>query len=320
MARLFQNPTLHNEFEEKGYVQLSLLNAQQVDHLLDVYHQFMGEEKETREGKEHLYESSRTHDLDWNLRMNEAIRNAFVDPVKPHFENYTLFGGTFMLKAPKKSTVLPLHQDWSVVDEDQYQSLFIWCPLVDIHPQNGGLFVLPGSHNYFKNYRSGSMQSQRIQPEGRIKKHIVDIVLSAGQALIYSDRLFHGSYANTTEGHRTVATARINEQNAELVYYHKQNNDQVDVVKASPKFYLQDANRLDRGERPDGYQTLRSISYRYRPITEHDLIEKLEPNTISGNNGRSLYKEKNLEEQFEKDGYLVLPFLEPDEIERLKKI
>ena len=170
MARLFQNPTLHNEFEEKGYVQLSLLNAQQVDHLLDVYHQFMGEEKETREGKEHLYESSRTHDLDWNLRMNEAIRNAFVDPVKPHFENYTLFGGTFMLKAPKKSTVLPLHQDWSVVDEDQYQSLFIWCPLVDIHPQNGGLFVLPGSHNYFKNYRSGSMQSQRIQPEGRIKK------------------------------------------------------------------------------------------------------------------------------------------------------
>lgn len=206
--------------------------------------------------------------------MNAAIRDALVEPVKKYFQHYELFGGTFMVKAPVNSTMLPLHQDWSVVDEDQYQSIFIWCPLVDIYPENGGLFVIPGSHTYFRNYRSGSMQSRRIMPEGKIKEHVVDIRLSAGQALAYSDRLFHGSYP-TTEEPRIVATGRVNEEEASLVYYHRVGDGRVDIIKASPAFYLSDANRLDRGERPDGFETLRTMEYRYEPITEDDLMGKL---------------------------------------------
>ena len=48
-----------------------------------------------------------------------------------------IYGGTFMVKSHLDSEMLPLHQDWSVVEEGQYSTLFVWCPLVDVSVRNG---------------------------------------------------------------------------------------------------------------------------------------------------------------------------------------
>lgn len=273
-TRFFRDEALQDEFNRNGYVTLDLLSPSEVASLRGEHERLMKSRQEGR-GRQHLYESSRTHDLEWNLEVSSIIRQALLEPVKRYFQNHELFGGTFLLKVPKVSTLLPLHQDWSVVDEDRYQSLFVWCPLVDTGPENGGLFVLPGSHAYFHNYRSGSMPSRRILPEGKIKEHIVDLVLPAGRGIAYADRLFHGSYGNTTDQARIVFTARVNQQEAELLYYHKVDADRVDVIRASPIFYLKDGEGLDRGELPEGCEAIRTLAYRYEPVTEHDLIAKL---------------------------------------------
>jgi ectoine hydroxylase-related dioxygenase (phytanoyl-CoA dioxygenase family) len=270
----FRDEALHEQFNRNGYVILDLLSASEVAALRGEHERLMKSKDEGR-SREHLYESSRTHNLDWNLEVSATIQRALSPAIDRVFQNYELFGGTFLLKVPKVSTLLPLHQDWTVVDEDRYQSLFVWCPLVDTGPANGGLFVLPGSHAYFQNYRSGSMPSRRILPEGKIKEHIVDVVLPAGHVIAYSDRLFHGSYGNTTDQPRIVATGRVNQREAELLYYHKVDADRVDVIKASPTFYLRDGEGLDRGELPAGAEAIRTLSYRYEPVTEQDLVAKL---------------------------------------------
>lgn len=274
MSTIFKDPAHQETFEREGYVQLDLLNENELANLLDVYERFLGQPKEG-DGRAHLYESSRTHSLEWNINLNNALRDGFEAPIARFFCDYNLFGGTFMLKVPVNSSILPLHQDWSIVQEDKYVSAFIWCPLVDITPENGGLFVIPRSHRFFNNFRSGSMQSQRIMPEGVIKEHVVDIRLKAGQALAYYDRLFHGSYQNHTDQQRIVATARVNEKAADLVYYHQVSENEVDIIKATPEFYLKDASNLDKGIRPEGFQTLETIPYTYEPVTDEMLAAKL---------------------------------------------
>jgi ectoine hydroxylase-related dioxygenase (phytanoyl-CoA dioxygenase family) len=146
-----------------------------------------------------------------------------------------------------------------------------------VGPANGGLFVLPGSHRWFGNYRSGSMPSLRIVPRGPLKDGLTDIHLAAGHAIIYSDRLFHGSYANTTARPRIVVTGRVNERGAQLVYYHRMDDRTVAIMKASPEFYLKEIDSLAKGRLPEGYETLRTFEYAYRPITEADLLARIEP-------------------------------------------
>jgi ectoine hydroxylase-related dioxygenase (phytanoyl-CoA dioxygenase family) len=266
---VFADKALQERFDTDGYVTLKLLEPPFVARLLALY-----ESTVAADPKKDLYESSRHNTPEKNAHINIAIRDVLSEAVGGMFADHELFGGTFMVKVPEASTVLALHQDWSIVDEDTHQSAFIWCPLVDTGPANGGLFALRGSHAWFGNYRSGSMPSLRITPTGVLKDALQDIVLAAGEAIIYSDRLFHGSYANTTPMPRVVVTGRINQRGAQLVYYHRMDNDTVAIVKASPEFYLKEIDALAKGRLPDGYDIVRTFPYTYRPITEADLLAR----------------------------------------------
>jgi len=269
---IFADAGRQAQFDRDGFVTLPLFDAAQVARLLALYESTVAGDR-----KVDLYESSRHNTLEKNAAINLAIREVLADAALGLFGDHDLFGGTFMVKVPEASTVLALHQDWSIVDEDRYQTVFIWCPLVKVGPDNGGLFALPGSHRWFGNYRSGSMPSLRIVPTGPLKDGVVDIHLAAGQAIIYSDRLFHGSYANTTSTPRIVVTGRVNERGSQLVYYHRTDEQTVAIVKASPEFYLKEIDSLAKGRLPEGYEVLRTFAYTYRPITEQDLLARIEP-------------------------------------------
>ncbi len=264
---IFEDAALKARFDTDGFVTLPLLTPAQVSRLRAIYDATVAADP-----KKDLYESSRHNTLEKNARINLAIREVLSEAVTGMFGDNELFGGTYMVKVPEQSTVLALHQDWSVVDEDRHQSAFIWIPLVDTSPANGGLFVLPGSHRWFGNYRSGSMPSLRIVPQGPLKQGIRDMILPAGQAIIYSDRLFHGSYANTTPDPRIIVTGRVNERGAQLVYYHRMDDGTVALVKASPEFYLKEIDALAKGRLPGGYEIVRTFPYTYRPVTEADLV------------------------------------------------
>jgi len=267
---IFRDPALQARYDADGFVVVDLLERAHVERLLALYRETVAAQP-----KRDLYESSRWNGLEKNAEINLAIRGVLEAPVGRWCEECDFFGGTFMVKVPEASTVLALHQDWSIVDEDRHWTAFMWCPLVDTTPANGGLFVLPGSHRWFSNYRSGSMPSLRIVPQGRIKERVRDVPLRAGQAIVYSDRLFHGSHTNTTKGERIVVTARVNEKGSQLVYYHRGEDGTVSLVKASPEFYLKEIDALAKGRLPDGYEVLRRFPYSYRPVTEQDLLQKV---------------------------------------------
>ena len=267
---LFRDPDRQALFDENGYVVVDLLDAARIESLLEFYQETVGDMQQ-----EDLFESSRHCSLEMNFRIMHRIREVFEEPASEIFADSVLFGGTFMVKVQQQSTVLPLHQDWSVVDEDRHQSAFIWCGLHDVSPEGGGLFVLPGSHRYFHNIRSGNMPSVRIPLHDPLADLVVDLPLRAGQAVTYSDRLFHGSRANRTGAPRIVCTGRVNEAGSTLLYYHQTEEGRVAVIEASPEFYLKEIGKLARGGLVDGFPVRKTISYRYDAVTAERLLSRL---------------------------------------------
>jgi ectoine hydroxylase-related dioxygenase (phytanoyl-CoA dioxygenase family) len=311
---LLKGPKLQADFERQGFVVTRLFSDAQVSALLDLYHQNI------REKVSGLYESSRHNPYDVNRHINESIRDQIAIAGKELFLPSKLYGGTFMVKSHTDSDVLPLHRDWSIVEPEKYQTFFVWCPLVDVSAVNGCLFVLSGSHKYFQSLGSGSYPSDRFILPPDLHKHTLDVSLRAGEAILYSDDLFHGSHANNGPGDRIVVTAQIMEEEAELVYFHKASDREVDVYQADEEFYLTHIDQLAKGRLPANSRKLYRRPYRHVPVTDDILQAKIREHFPSAGNKvmKHLFRDASTQAEFERDGYTVIDLLDQAQVDDLK--
>jgi ectoine hydroxylase-related dioxygenase (phytanoyl-CoA dioxygenase family) len=315
MKALFIEPSLQEQFDLNGYVVVTLLSEDQIQRLLQLYSETIQPTDVTK-----LYESSRHNAYEKNKKISNAIYEELEPSAHTLFSDSTLYGGTFMVKSGVDSDVLPLHQDWSVVDEEQYNTLFIWCPLMDVSVSNGGLFVLDGSHRYFRTLRSGSYPSNRYILPLELHQFVKDIPLKAGQAILYSDRLFHGSHANNSVQDRIVITGRVVEKDGRLVYLHKVNETEVGVYEADEKFYLTHIDQLAKGQLPPAASVLYRYPYRHQPITESDLETEIAnhfspPSPVMN---ASLFRDTTLQKEFDQNGFVIIDFIQESQVAELK--
>ena len=315
MKPLFLNPLLQEELERNGYVIVPLLRESQIERLLRLYRESID-----KNAISDLYESSRHNGLETNQQINQAIYAELAEAGKPIFANCKLYGGTFMVKSCQDSTVLPPHQDWSVAEEDQYQTAFIWCPLQAVNSLNGGVFVLKASHKYFNNIRSGSYPSNRYVLPYSLHTCVENTSLKPGEAIIYYDRLFHGSHCNNSSEDRIVVTGRIVDPKAELVYFHKQNENEVSVYPADEAFYLSHIDALAKGQLPSGLTPLYSRPYHDEPVTDASLRAKVKQQFDTTERATvkcRLFRDEALQEAFEQNGYALIDLIGQEQVDEL---
>jgi ectoine hydroxylase-related dioxygenase (phytanoyl-CoA dioxygenase family) len=315
MRPLLKNREQWQEVERNGYVIVSLFNQSVLHRLWSLY-----EESIDQANVQDLYESSRHNSLQKNRLINQAIYAELAASGGEVFADCDLYGGTFMIKSHHDSTFLPAHQDWSVVEEDEYNTLFLWCALQEVSAVNGGLFVLDGSHRYFKNIRSGSYPSNRYMLPSSMQHCAKDISLKPGEAILYSDRLFHGSYSNESDKDRVIVTGRLIERGARLVYFHKKNEEEVDVYGADQDFYLSHIDDLAKGKLPSRSAKLYSRPYRHIQVTDETLRLKIKESfSVSEDTpvDCQLFKDKALQDAFDREGYVVIDLIEREQVEDL---
>jgi ectoine hydroxylase-related dioxygenase (phytanoyl-CoA dioxygenase family) len=314
MKALLKDPKLQADFERHGFVVTRLFSGEQMSALLDLYHQHI---RQTVTG---LYESSRHNTYGVNRTINESIRDQIVIAGQDLFLPSKLYGGTFMVKSHIDSEVLPLHRDWNVVEPEKYRTFFVWCPLVDVSVVNGCLFVLSGSHRYFRSLGSGSYPSDRFILPPDLHKHTEDIPLKAGEAILYSDDLFHGSYANNGSSDRIVVTARVMEEEAELVYFQKASERDVDVYQADEEFYLTHIDQLAKGRLPAKSRRLYRRPYRHVPVTDETLQAKIRQHFPPPGSTpmKQLFRDARTQADFERDGYTVIDLIDQAQVDELK--
>ena len=267
---VFKN-NIHQElFNENGFILFNGVLKNEIEAIKKLYTETLATQP-----KDGLYESTGANSADKNNYINVSIKSILTAFVQQYFINYSFYGGAFLVKSPVQSTELHLHQDWSFVDESKDDALFFWMPLQAVSAENGTLYLIEKSHSFFNIHRSGAYPSNKVWRYFVPKRFIKTIELTAGDLLIYSPKLFHGSYKNKTNAERVAATALITNKDASFQYIHKKDKNTAEIYSIEPESYLNDIEFLSTGKIPPGARLIKKMHYKNARITTLMLLKKI---------------------------------------------
>ena len=286
MNPLFKDATVQRFFDEEGYVKIQVLDAPEIQVLLDYYKSLQLKD----EAGFGFHISMDVKDKSLVPKILEKIFEVALPKISLHFENATPFVGSFVIKEPNPMGVVPVHQDWSFVeDEEQNCSVTCWVPLVDVTLENGALGIVRGSHNFFSSYRP----SPSPQVPSPISEHMFTIFpylklveMKAGEALIFDNRTFHGSPPNSSNSARIAFGIGFTQNKAKLSHFYLKPDGKKDTVLKydidTSFFYKYENPRLakmyDNGELIEGYKLDKEIPFTLPKFTAEELVELIKEN------------------------------------------
>ena len=307
MARIFTDNKLQQQFDRDGYVVVPFLNEEQVKGLSALFYDMH------KEVPGNFYSSTFNASPEFKQRINEQAEKAFGPQADAIFTGIKKLGSSYLCKAPGQYSKMPVHQDWTVVDESKFESVTIWVPLVDTNEKNGAIRVLPGSHKFTNTLRTPNLVSEYANLSDEIWNEMEPLPMKAGEAFIFNHALLHASSPNTTNKERLAITYGIVSSEAQLMLYHLNE-------KKSLEKYLMPDDMFQRyyniGERPMFGEKVDEFSYTVKPISSlklHFLITKAK----RGRKMKTLFKDPAVQEFFEREGYVKLPLLNDDEVKTL---
>lgn len=208
--------------------------------------------------------------------VDAAIRHVVWPRLARVVPTHRLAFANFVTKsAATPESAVPLHLDWSFVDEDRHRSLGFWCPLVDVDAGNGALQVVPGSHRLPVGLRGACTSFPYPELERELRAHwLVSVPMRAGQALLMDHRLMHASPPNRSAAARTAAAGVLVPTTAPLRYHHVPDPtrpDQLEAFEVDDAFYLRHAP----GARPIGATRIGAVPAGRGPLDVDDLARRL---------------------------------------------
>lgn len=209
---------------QKGYVVIPLFNSSELTGLIDFYESNKPDINQKGFHSTHFFK-----DRAYKRKVHLFLKEVFMQHLHEHLHGYEIRFCNFMVKESGAESVMPLHTDWTYVDERQYRSLAIWCPLVDTSANNGALGVIPGSHLLPFNLRGPkittpfhSFNEEIISQSGTL------LDMKAGEAIIYDHRLMHYSPANLSGQNRVAINIVLTPKEAPI--YHYSINDHPEII------------------------------------------------------------------------------------------
>ncbi len=247
---IFREQRLHDEFRRKGYVVVPFLHDSVADRLLSIWQDLSAPIhampfSASIMSDDPMYRASVSHEIEMAFKI--GIEKLFVD--------YRFCFGNFIAKRASAMDGIPLHQDAMFVDENHFESMNLWVPLVDVTPTNGCLRVMPGSHALNSALRGTNRRFPYPQFEEQIeRKYLNDVPMRRGSACIMSQRTFHTSYPNESAEDRVCASALVVPAESDLYYLYQRPGDvdaSIELYAADDEFYrYQVFGTAPEGRRP----------------------------------------------------------------------
>lgn len=310
---IFKNDQLNREFELNGFVVLPLLNTKEVEDLNQAY------QANLFNNPEGFYSTSFSENESLKLKLNNGINDVVNPKANAIFEPFKALGSCYLSKAPGAVGQMPIHQDWTVVDESQFDSITIWIPLQDVNEHNGAMQVIPGSHRFSGALRSPFFENPLHGIEEELRKDLQLVTLKAGEAIIFSQALIHASPANQSAIARLAVTFGLIPEQAELFFYYKNSDTQLAEKYSVPTSFFEKYN-TQIGEKPNVGELLETFNYTSPKITPHEYRLQKHIHQIKQNKQKHMkpiFKNPAHQAFFEKEGYLILPMLNQAEVEDL---
>lgn len=314
MSNVFKDKKLQKEFELKGFVVIPFLSEEEVEMLKQ---QYSDQVKETPEG---FYSTSFSKDEAVKNNLINGVDELFDEKTNGLFQSIKKLGSCYLNKSPGPQGEMPIHQDWTVVNEPEFDSITIWVPLCDVDENNGAMQVLEGSHRFGDALRSPSLTNPFLNVQNEIRNDLKTISMKAGQAMIFSQALLHASPPNKSSENRLVVTYGLIPSEAQLLFYHKNEYGLVEKYEVNTDFFQKYNTQI--GQKPTEGKIIEQINYKESLVTKQDY-QKMK-NAYLARKAETMYKMiplfKDAERQdfFEREGYIVFPLLDESEVNDLK--
>jgi ectoine hydroxylase-related dioxygenase (phytanoyl-CoA dioxygenase family) len=307
-----------------GFTKLQLIGALEIEKLRAVYSKFFGKQALSNNAMEVSHNNPND---DRALKIHKEIVEVLQKSFAENFENFEFLASHFVVKKAKNNQSFQIHQDWNVVDEENYYNYQVWIPLDLSYPENGGICFVPESHLFYKNLRSGSFGIPHIPISEKIEKHLSYLRLFPKEAAVFFSKTFHGSFMNSSNTDRVVVLVNIIQQKAKPIYFHKE-NEKLEVFQFGTESIFKNLSRLEKGSRAlkqkvDFDKTINQ--YDLEKIDEQMLLNKiLQRNKKNGLAAAyehklfSIIKQEGIEVKVNESGYEIIEFLSADVIKKLQ--
>lgn len=235
---LFKNPEYQSQFNHDGYLKFKLLNGDVIDQLAALQASYFPEDSE------YFFSSSYLNDFEKKVKISQEIVDLLMPALKENFENFRSIGAAFLIKGIGPKSEMPMHQDWTIVDESQFDALNVWIPLMETNSQNGTLEVLKGSHRWTKDLRAPTLPFPFEGYQETLKKHLVEIPTQKGEIIVLNQALIHYSKPNLSQQKRPAITLGLVSKEAELSlhYWDKSNPGLLEKFRQEDDFLLKFEN------------------------------------------------------------------------------
>lgn len=231
---IFKEDVLQKQFEADGFVKITLLTHDDTEALKTLFAQYFPNPSAD------FFSSSYENDYLRKKEISEAIGNILLPRLEKVFTGYSWFGSAFLSKGNGARSEMPMHQDWTIVDETQFVALNIWTPLQDTNEENGTLEVIRGSHRWHSELRAPTLPFYYNGFQQGLKDHLTCIPVKATEAVVLNQAVIHYSKPNKTNEIRLALTTGIKSEGAPMLfhYWNKEKPDEIEQFKQEDDFLL----------------------------------------------------------------------------------
>lgn len=271
MNRVFKDEQLQEEFDRKGVVKISLLNQDQIRQLREIHLDQQRNERFNTHNANDKNVSYHFTFLDSNKDLKVSVFNRVSELLQPQLdevlEDYVPLVINYVNKEPGFGEV-PCHQNWDFVDERQFVSVSVWCPLVDVGPEDGALEFIYGTHKMYRNdvLRGPSIPWYFKEYIEELKKDFLKpITIKAGEVLIFDDSIIHYSKQNNGPRDRLVIQIIAKPRTAQAKHYYMKKGllgNRFEEMDVDRDFFLNFKFAIKERPNMDFVHTSRKISHK----------------------------------------------------------
>lgn len=271
---IFSDPKLQAAFHENGYVIVPFISTEQIEELFGVYKSCYPD------GVTGFFTTTFANNVEHREMVNRSIREICIEQIDELFENYKILFSSFIVKAPGEDSRLIMHQDMTLVDEDFFSGINIWCPMVDLTETNGAIEVLPKSHRFYKTYRGSSIPDIYDSVKSEVVGLMQPCYLKAGEVIIFDQSIIHNSPPNLSHAERPSINTFVTHKEAKIriCYWDKENHsNEVEIFEQEDTFLenLEEFGSTIIGQ-PSRGKSLGLFPYDFPKLTVEQLERELD--------------------------------------------
>lgn len=233
----FLDDAKQQEYLKKGWCQLEgVVTNEEIDSFMQTFGEIS--KLEGFELGDNLLNSGRLFNPEIRKKTQDVINKNAVSILPRMFDmdkTDTHTGGAYQVKPPHINSDLLIHQDSTVIDEENEYCLFVWIPFCDVTMDNGVISFVNGSHLWGNTQRSLGVPWQFRSHTKTLYKYATPVTVKKGDVLVFDPATIHASAPNLSKEIRHAITITVLRKSYQLVYYFRNPDIAPNLVE---KYYV----------------------------------------------------------------------------------